>query len=73
MDRDLRLNGSGAVDKTAAEAIRKVDREKETSRFQQPQEVNRLIDIFKTTADLAGYEIDGRIALKNKKTRKVYK
>lgn len=73
MNRDLRLNGSGAVDITAAEAIRKADREKEISRFQQPQEVNRLIDIFKSMADLAGYEIDGRIALKNKKTRKVYK
>ncbi|MDC7288519.1 hypothetical protein NXH76_11955 [Blautia schinkii] len=65
MDKNLLYNGSGVKDYTAAHAIRKADC--------QPQEVNRLIEIIKNVADLAGYEIEGRIALKNKKTRKVYR
>ena len=36
-------------------------------------EVNRLIEIIKNIVDLAGYEVEGRIALKNKRTRKVYR
>ena len=65
MDKNILYNGSGVKDYTAARAIKKADC--------QPVEVNRLIDIIKNVADLAGYEIDGRIALINKKTRKVYR
>lgn len=65
MERNLIYNGSGVKDYTAAKAIRKAD--------VQPPEVNRLVEIMKSIADLAGYEIDGRIALKNKKTKKVYR
>lgn len=65
MNKDIIYNGSGVKDYTAAAAIRKADC--------QPVEVNRLIEIIKNIADLAGYEVEGRIALKNKKTKKVYR
>lgn len=65
MDKNLLYNGSGVKDYTAARAIKKADC--------QPPEVNRLIEIIKNVADLAGYEVEGRIALKDKKTRKVYR
>ena len=65
MEKDIIYNGSGVKDFTAAKAIQKAD--------VQPVEVNRLIDIIKNIVDLAGYEIEGRIALKNKRTRKVYR
>lgn len=65
MERNILYNGSGVKDLTAAKAIQKVD--------VQPMEVNRLIEIIKNIVDLAGYEVEGRIALKNKRTRKVYR
>lgn len=65
MERDIIYNGSGVKDFTAAKAIKKAD--------VQPMEVNRLIEIIKNIVDLAGYEVEGRIALKNKKTKKVYR
>lgn len=65
MEREIMYNGSGVKDFTAAKAIQKAD--------VQPMEVNRLIEIIKNIVDLAGYEVEGRIALKNKRTRKVYR
>lgn len=65
MERNLVYNGSGVKDYTAARAIKRAD--------VQPMEVNRLIETIKYIVDLAGYEVDGRIALKNKKTKKVYR
>lgn len=65
MEREIMYNGSGVKGFTAAKAIQKAD--------VQPMEVNRLIEIIKNIVDLAGYEVEGRIALKNKRTRKVYR
>ncbi|MCC0653656.1 MULTISPECIES: hypothetical protein [unclassified Clostridioides] len=62
---DIRHNKSGYLDSTAYEAIKKVDKEK--------QEVNVLIELIKKMAKIAGFEIVGRIELRNKKTGVLYK
>ncbi|HEK4853252.1 TPA: hypothetical protein SOL27_001316 [Clostridioides difficile] len=62
---DIRHNKSGYLDSTAYEAIRKVDKEK--------QEANVLIELIKKMAKVAGFEIIGRIELRNKKTGVLYK
>jgi len=62
---NLKYNGSGYRDVVAEKAIRSAD--------QQPPEISVLVDIFKKTAELSGYEISGRIAFKSKKTGAVYK
>ncbi|HBG3258964.1 TPA: hypothetical protein KP562_003207 [Clostridioides difficile] len=62
---DIRRNKSGYLDSTAYEAIRKIDKEK--------QKVNALIELIKKMAKIAGFEIVGRIELRNKKTGVLYK
>ena len=62
---DLRTNGSGYVDPTAYEAIRKVDGEAE--RF------HKLLDVIFTICELSGFHLEGRIVLKDKKTGKVWR
>lgn len=65
MAEDLKYNGSGYRDVVAERAIRSADR--------QPQKVTELVEIFKKLAELQGYEIQGRIAFKNKRSGVVYK
>ncbi|HBG1534382.1 hypothetical protein [Clostridioides sp. ZZV15-6598] len=62
---DIRHNKSGYLDSTAYEAIKKIDKEK--------QEVNVLIELIKKMAKIAGFEIVGRIELRNKKSGAMYK
>ncbi|EGT4823083.1 hypothetical protein DBN39_00760 [Clostridioides difficile] len=62
---DIRHNKSGYLDSTAYEAIRKIDKEK--------QEANILIELIKKMAKIAGFEVIGRIELRNKKTGVLYK
>ncbi|MDD3662262.1 MAG: hypothetical protein PHT84_00145 [Candidatus Pacebacteria bacterium] len=64
-NNDLKLNGSGVRDVTAEKAIRKADH--------QPYEVTEMLEMLKKITDLWGYEIEGRVAFKNKKTGIVYK
>lgn len=53
-------NGEGYRDPTAAAAIRKAD--------QTPKPVMDVINVLKAIASLAGFEVIGRIALKDKVT-----
>lgn len=59
------MNAEGYADPTADKAIRRADK--------VPDDVARLIRTLKAVAALAGYEIIGRIQLKNKKTGRAYK
>lgn len=70
MDRntDPRRNASGCMDLTAYEAIRNVDREREAEvRFK------KLMSTIFYMCDLAGFHIEGRIEIKDKKTGKIWR
>lgn len=62
---DLRKNGSGCSDPVACKAIKKVDAERER--------LTRLLDVIFTICDYAGFHVEDRIKLKDKKTGKVWK
>lgn len=55
-----KLNGSGCKDLTAYEAIRNVENE---------NRLNKLIKAIYNICDLAGFHIEERIVLKDKKNR----
>lgn len=58
-------NGEGYPDPTASAAIRKAD--------QTPKPVMDVINALKDIAGHAGFEVIGRIALKDKETGKEYR
>lgn len=65
MGNDLKYNASGCRDIVAEKAIRKADR--------APHEISELVDIIKKIAGAYGYEVEGRIAFRDKKSKIVYK
>ena len=65
---DPRRNPSGYMDLTAYEAIRNADRELEAeARFK------KLLSTIFYICDLAGFHIEGRLEIKDKKTGKVWR
>lgn len=62
---ELKKNGSGYVDPTAYKAIKGVDRDRE--RFL------KLLDTIFNICDLAGYHLEGRIVVRDKKSGKVWR
>lgn len=65
MINDVRKNKSGYADPTAYEAITKVDKDME--------KLNKVIHTIRTICDLAGFQIEERIVLKDKKTGKIWR
>ena len=63
--RDPRKNSEGYFDETAYEAIRHIEDDDE--RF------HKLLWIIREICSLAGFRIEGRIALTDKKTGKTWK
>jgi hypothetical protein len=70
MDRknNPRYNGSGCLDLTAFEAIQNVDREIEAE-----ERFKKLLSTIFYICDLAGFHIEGRVVLKDKKTGKIWR
>lgn len=66
--QDPRRNASGYLDLTAYEAIRNVDREADAER-----RYKKLLSTIFYICDLAGFHIEGRITIKDKKTGKVWR
>ena len=67
-------NAEGYSDPTPGEAmsnIRKEQRQQEVA--ERLAVISRLIPVMKQTADLAGFEVVGRITLKDKETGKEYR
>lgn len=67
-------NAEGYSDPTPGEAmsnIRKEQRQQEVA--ERLAVISRLIPIMKQTAELAGFEVVGRITLKDKDTGKEYR
>jgi hypothetical protein len=65
-DRDLRKNTEEYSDPTAYEAIKNVD-EEEYERF------HKLLHTIFYICDVAGFEIEGRIVLVDKKTGRIWR
>lgn len=67
-------NAEGYSDSTPGEAmsnIRKEQRQQEAA--ERLAVISRLIPVMKQTAELAGFEVVGRITLKDKETGKEYR
>lgn len=64
-NRELRENASGCYDPTAYAALIKVNKEDERFR--------RLLGTIFYICDLAGFKVDGRIVLIDKRTGKVWR
>lgn len=62
-------NKEGYPDPTAGEAIETVTREEK----RHNEEVTNLVNVIKQIISLAGFEMVGRITLKDKKTGKEYR
>ena len=65
MNQDLKYNASGYRDVVAEKAIRSADR--------APHEITELVDVIKKIAGAYGYDVEGRIAFKDKKRNMIYK
>lgn len=66
--KDPRRNVSGYMDLTAYEAIRNVDREAEAEK-----RYKKLLSTIFYICDLAGFHIEGRLTIKDKKTGKIWR
>lgn len=66
--KDPRYNASGYLDMTAYKAIEKVDREAEAE-----ARYKKLLSTIFYICDLAGFHIEGRITIKDKKSGKVWR
>lgn len=66
--KDPRRNASGYMDLTAYKAIEKVDREADAEK-----RYKRLLSTIFYICDLAGFHIEGRLTIKDKKTGKVWR
>ena len=60
-----KYNASGCKDLTAYKAIKKIEREEE--RF------SKLLQTIFNVCDLAGFRVEGRIVLEDKKTGRVWR
>lgn len=65
MNKD-KYNSEGYKDLTAYYAIKNVERE-------EKHRVNRVLATIFNMVDLAGFQIEGRIVLRDKRNGKVYK
>ena len=63
--KDLKYNGSGCYDPTAYEAICKLESEQKL--------ISNLIRHIQKDCHDRGYEIQGRVVLKNKKTGRTWR
>lgn len=69
---DLKYNAEGYRDKTAETAIRAADKPPKSS-YQPPYEVAEMVDVFHKIARAYGYDIDNRIAFRDRKSGTVYR
>lgn len=66
---NLKYNQSGCADPTAYEAISQVIKEE----TELDKKVRNLISVLKHIIDWAGFELIGRIKIRDKKTRKEFR
>lgn len=66
--KDPRRNASGYMDMTAYKAIQAADREADAER-----RYKKLLSTIFYICDLAGFHIEGRLEIRDKKTGKVWR
>lgn len=66
------LNGSGCKDLTAYNAIRNMNRE-ERKKQEDEERLKKLIMTIFDICDLAGFHVEERIVLKDKRSGKIWK
>lgn len=69
----MNKNGEGYVDPTPGAAFENIRREEHKREADRLSVISNLIPIMKNTAELAGFEVVGRIVLKDKHTGKEYR
>ena len=62
---ELKRNGSGYTDPTAYKALKRIDKNE--------KRVTRVIKALQEVAHIAGFEIEGRITLIDKKTGDIWR
>ena len=76
-ERLIRVQGEqilrGYPDPTAGSAWRNIRKEENRREAERIAVISNLIPIMKQTAELAGFEVVGRIVLKDKRTGKEYR
>ena len=73
MPDNMGKNGGGYPDPTAGLAWRNIRKEENRREMERAAVISNLIPIMKQTAELAGFEVVGRIVLKDKHTGKEYR
>lgn len=66
-------NAEGYADPTAGAAYNNIRREEKLRDAETMGVISRLIPVIKQTAELAGFEVVGRITLRDKSTGKEWK
>ncbi len=69
----MNKNGEGYVDPTPGAEFGNIRREEHKREADRLSVISNLIPIMKQTAELAGFEVVGRIVLKDKHTGKEYR
>lgn len=69
----MNKNGEGYVDPVPDAALREIRREERKHESERLEKISNLIPVMKQTAELAGFEVVGRIILKDKRTGKEYR
>lgn len=64
-NNDLNRNGSGCIDPKAGQALKNI--------VEEEKRVSKVIKTIQAVAHLAGYEIEGRIVLKEKDSGYVWR
>lgn len=78
-DDDIRKNGSGYYDPTAYKAIKKVENEAKNTKTSKKhksmdfERYQKLIKLVYELCDLAGFRLENRIILVDKKTGRVWR
>ena len=73
MGEKVSRNAEGYPDPTFGEAWGNVRREEKQLESERLAKISNLIPVMKQTAELAGFEVVGRITLRDKGTGKEYK
>lgn len=69
----MERNSEGYKDPTANAAIEKIVKEEHIQEVERMAVISGIITVIKKAAELVGFEVVGRIVLKDKRTGKVYR
>lgn len=65
-NEDVRKNGEGYSDPTVYSALKNIEKDRD-------EQFHKLLDTIFTVCELAGFRVEERIVLKDKKTGKIWR